>query len=80
MRRWLKQLLIAFDQLLNAALFGWADETLSARAWRMKDRSRKWAAARRAFDAVLGKNHCLDSYVSERNRAQSPPEERTAPP
>lgn len=34
MWRYLKQVLIAFDQLINALLGGWADETLSSRAWR----------------------------------------------
>lgn len=34
MRRYLKQVLIAFDQLINALLGGWADESLSAHAWR----------------------------------------------
>lgn len=29
MRRYLKQVLIAFDQLINALLGGWADESLS---------------------------------------------------
>ncbi len=30
----MKQVAIAIDQLLNALLGGWADETLSARMWR----------------------------------------------
>ena len=34
MWRYLKQVLIAFDQLVNALLGGWADESLSAHAWR----------------------------------------------
>ena len=34
MWRYLKQVLIAFDQLINALLGGWADESLSAHAWR----------------------------------------------
>ena len=29
-----KQVLIAVDQLLNTLTGGWADETISARAWR----------------------------------------------
>lgn len=32
MWRYLKQVLIAFDQLINALLGGWADESLSAHA------------------------------------------------
>lgn len=30
----MKQILIAIDQLANAVIGGWADETLSAAAWR----------------------------------------------
>ena len=30
----MKQFLIAFDQLINTMIGGYADETLSARAWR----------------------------------------------
>ena len=30
------QIAVAFDQLVNTLLGGWADETLSARAWRHK--------------------------------------------
>lgn len=35
----MKQVLIAIDQLANAIIGGWADETLSSRAWR-EDRRR----------------------------------------
>ena len=79
MPRWLLQVLIAVDQLINALLWGFADETLSARAWRMQHRSRRWGFARRLFDALLGPEHCFESYISERLRAQSPPEERPTP-
>lgn len=34
-RSWAHQVFIAADQLLNAILAGWADETLSARAFRL---------------------------------------------
>lgn len=34
----MKQFLIALDQLVNVMLGGQADETLSARAWRNRDR------------------------------------------
>ena len=39
----MKQILIAIDQLANAVIGGWADETLSSRAWR-EDRHRLVAA------------------------------------
>ncbi|MFR4149589.1 MAG: hypothetical protein ACLT0O_11350 [Sutterella wadsworthensis] len=60
MRRYLKQVLIAFDQLINALLGGWADEPLCARM----------ATALEAeigvllIDAILffDGNHCLTSW------------------
>lgn len=39
------QVLVAIDQLVNTLAGGWADETLSSRAWRHKmDGSRSWPA------------------------------------
>lgn len=74
-----KQIAIALDQLANAFLAGWADETLSSRAWRWeKDGIRAWP--RKLIDwlaARLGDaNHCHESYLSERRGAQLPPELR----
>ena len=67
-----KAVLIAFDQLVNAIGGGWPDETLSSRAWR-------WH--RRVIDcvaALLGdKNHCEESFNSERLGRQLPPEARS---
>lgn len=72
-----KQVLIAFDQLLNALLRGWADETLSARAWRCRDRA-FWGVARAVIDGLFffEPNHCYQAYVGERARMQLPPEYR----
>lgn len=77
---WLNQVMIAVDQLINALIpGGWADETLSARCWRLRARP-AWDIARRVIDsaALLGgdKNHCEASYRSEMLRLQSPPETR----
>lgn len=72
-----KSLLIAFDQFVNALLAGWPDETLSSRAWRWeKDGVRAWP--RRVVDALFfwEKDHCRESYVSERDGRQLPPELR----
>ena len=68
----LKNILIAFDQLLNALAGGWPDETLSARAWR-----EGW---HKPIDMLFfwEPSHCYESYVSEQLRMQSPPEERDA--
>lgn len=72
-----KQGLIAFDQWINAAFFnGWADETLSARAWRNSMQFNvKWRRIQRYIDQLFfwQKNHCHFSYVSEQKRLQLPP-------
>ncbi|WP_448510026.1 pseudouridine synthase [Immundisolibacter sp.] len=69
----MKQILIAIDQLANTIIGGWADETLSSRAWREE---------RRVLVAFIDglffweENHCEASYISERERMQLPPEFR----
>lgn len=79
LRQWLKQVLVALDQALNALLGGWADETLSSRCWRLRHLP-AWGTARRVLDAVAGllgdKDHCRASYNSEWLRLQCPPELR----
>lgn len=59
--------------------FGRADETLSARAWRLRDR-RRWGKLQRALDRMFfwdrdsdGKRaHCLQSWLAEFDRHQLP--------
>lgn len=78
---WLKQVAVALDQFLNALIpGGWADETISARCWRLRSR-RGWGLARLAIDSVLffDKNHCEESYKSEQQRTQCAPEYRPRP-
>lgn len=79
----LKQLLIALDQLANVliGLIGnrqaWADETMSAHAWRMQlEHDRTWA--RKLIDTLFwfDKNHCKESYESEVLKRQLPPSMR----
>ena len=79
----LKQLLICLDQLANVliGLVGnrksWADETMSAHAWRMQlEHGRTWA--RKLIDALFwfDKDHCKESYKSEMERRQLPPSMR----
>ena len=75
--KYVKDLLIAVDQLVNALLAGWPDETLSSRAWRWEqDGVRKWP--RRLIDRLFfwEKQHCFQSYQSEREGRQLPPELR----
>lgn len=74
---YIKQILISLDQLLNAICNGYADETLSSRAWRhYDDGSRKWPKV--LIDAILffDKDHCHQSYLSEIERRQLPPSMR----
>lgn len=80
----MKQQLIALDQFVNTLVwaegegFGKADETLSARAWRLKDRNWRWKTARKVIDAIFfwDKNHCQTSFESELNRNHLPHEYR----
>ena len=71
-----KNVLIGFDQTINCVVwikgdgFGLPDETLSARAWRLRGQSNAW----KRIDALLffDKDHCRTSYESELNRTQLP--------
>ena len=69
-----KQILIGFDQFVNTWFGGWADETFSARCWRLRNYSRPWSWARCIVDTILwfDKNHCMESWKSEQNRTQLP--------
>ena len=75
-----KNLFIAFDQLANALLGGWPDETLSSRAWR-RDLEDDVSWPRKLIDAIFfwESDHCRDSYYSEVERRQCPPELRGRP-
>ncbi len=78
MNRRLEQILIAFDQLVNACFGGWADKTLSSWAWRQRGRKKHRAILRRVIDALFfgKKKHCQTAYESERARLHLPPELR----
>lgn len=75
---WLLQVLIALDQLLNAAIpGGWADETLSSRAHRMREKRQPvwgWTAA--VIDAMFfwqrNPGHCERAHLAEVKRRQLP--------
>ncbi len=74
-----KSVLIALEQLVNALFGGWPDETISSRAWRWELAGvRSWP--RRLLDGlalILGdKDHCRESFESERLGRQLPPELR----
>lgn len=72
-----KRVLIALDQFINALFGGWPDETLSSRAWRWQATGKRiWP--RVVIDALFcwEGNHCYESYLSEREGRQLPPELR----
>lgn len=70
------QVLVAIDQLLNTLVGGYADETLSARAYRRYLRGKPWCA--RVINVLFfwQDNHCKEAYESELVDRQLPPEYR----
>lgn len=72
-----KRTLIAIDQLFNAILGGWPDETLSSRCYRW-DRGGVRTWPRKFVDWLFfwQKAHCKSSYESEKEGRQLPPELR----
>lgn len=74
------QVMVAVDQLVNTLLGGWADETLSARAYRHAEikKDRRWPM--RLIDALFfwQEGHCKQAYESELSRAHLSQEERDA--
>jgi hypothetical protein len=80
MRRWLLQNGLAFDQQLNALTGGYADETLSSRAYRTDRDGKPWGRFWRPVIDLLfawqGPEHCRRAYEKERQRIHLPPEMR----
>lgn len=76
MKTYLLSVLIALDQLANALLFGAADETLSARAWRAEQQGKVLGKVfRPLIDAMFypfERNHCYGAWLSEVTRKQLP--------
>jgi len=74
------QFKIALDQVLNTIIkiaddgFGYADEMLSARAWRLRDKSELYIWIDWLF--MWDKNHCEECYKIELERLQLPLEYR----
>ena len=76
------QFLIGLDQLINTLVWakmegtGYADETLSARMWRLRS-SRNWGFAQSFTDAMFmllfkQQHHCYMSFIDEIKRHQLP--------
>ena len=74
-----KAILIALDQLLNTIFGGWPDETFSSRCWRWSLQGRDWP--RKIIDGIAllfnDRDHCRQSFESERLGRQLPPEARS---
>jgi hypothetical protein len=78
----MRQFLIALDQMLNTVCKGWADETLSARAYRnAANGNAKWQRIRHAIDALFfwQPNHCKAAHRMELERMHLPPSYRKPP-
>ena len=75
----MRQVVIAIDQVFNTLLAGYADETLSARAYRMKVKGHnywKWTADFIDLLFFWEDKHCYVAYVAEIKRRQLPVEYR----
>lgn len=78
------QLFLTIDQLFNVLLLGYADETLSARAWRAYDKRRTFGLIfKPLIDALFfwqkqpnDMGHCYNAYLKEKDRRTLPPEYR----
>ena len=70
----IKQLLISIDQFLNVLADGFADETLSARAYRNASVVPRWNRFMRVTDALFfwQPQHCYKAWISEVERKQYP--------
>ncbi len=78
MKHRLLQMLIAIDQLFNAIFAGWADETLSSRAYRCGKQNitpkKRWLFAYHLINLMFfSKAHCEIAYKSEQRRKHLPP-------
>lgn len=77
LKRFALQVLVAIDQLANTVIGGWADETLSARAYRMKVKGhRYWGWTASAIDLLFfwqkNPGHCERAFLAEIKRRQFP--------
>ncbi len=71
----LREVAVAFDQLCNACLGGYASETISSRCWRLRD-YKPYKYARPIIDVIFffQENHCKASYEAQVARKNMPTE------
>lgn len=72
---YLKQNALSVDQLLNTLTGGFADETLSSRAYRTEQNGKIFGKVfRPLIDTMFfwQDSHCYKAFISEKNRTQLP--------
>lgn len=73
---YIRNVAIGIDQAINTVLFGYPDETLSARCGRLGHRY-PYKAWKVLIDAIFhpfqGPNHCVNAHIKEGKRYHSPP-------
>ena len=63
--RWIINVLIAFDQLMNAIGGGDPDETISSRAAKARNRGRWWGCILCRFLDHIDPKHCASSLEKD---------------
>ncbi|MDR5883617.1 hypothetical protein [Caballeronia sp. LZ032] len=63
--RWLRNVLVALDQLANAIALGDPDETISSRAGKAMQEGKRWGCVLCRCLDLLQKDHCLKSIESD---------------
>lgn len=75
--RYVINLLLAVDQLINALIGGYCDESLSARAYRWDvDGKRSWPKKIINMMFFWMRDHCYSAYHCEQELRHLPPEYR----
>ena len=80
-KKWIFQILIGIDQLANTIAGGYADETLSSRAHRMRQKGQncwRWTAGFIDMLFFWQAGHCFAAYKREHERKDLPHEYRGA--
>lgn len=77
MKRYIFNVLLAIDQLFNALLIGYADESFSARSYRLR-KYFFWYWTMVLIDRIFfwSKNHCMKSFAAEKYQKHLPAEYR----
>jgi len=78
MKTYLFNILLGFDQFINTLAAGYPDETISARAYRLRNKTKAWEVAHTTINILFffQPSHCHKAYLAEIQRKQSPIEER----